>query len=194
MAKKATKPKGTGLAVHIGLNAVDPAHYEGWSGPLNACEADANDMAAISKAFKFKPTTLLTHRDPRKGIAAMRAAKAEEGDSSCSYSGPAGRSPTSRAKTTNRTRPGVSSTVSSSTTSCTRGWPLRLRCAGFVLSDSYSGTVTRDRPVPPPPSGSKMPPDVARKTYAAHKELRRIADGVSKLTAKLRIPTPCSRT
>jgi hypothetical protein len=34
-----------GQALTIGLNAVDPKHYEGWSGELNACEADANDMA-----------------------------------------------------------------------------------------------------------------------------------------------------
>ena len=75
MAKTATKPKGTGLAVHIGLNAVDPAHYEGWSGPLNACEADANDMAAIAKASKIKSTTLLTAQGTRaKVLAAIRAA------------------------------------------------------------------------------------------------------------------------
>ncbi len=31
----------TGLALTIGLNSVDPAHYDVWSGELNACEADA---------------------------------------------------------------------------------------------------------------------------------------------------------
>ena len=47
MARKSTrtarKPKG--LSVHIGLNAVSAAHYEGWSGELTACEFDARDMA-----------------------------------------------------------------------------------------------------------------------------------------------------
>ena len=32
-----------GVSLHVGLNKVDPQHYAGWSGPLNACEADAED-------------------------------------------------------------------------------------------------------------------------------------------------------
>ncbi len=32
-----------GVSVHIGVNEVDPAHYGGWSGKLNACEADAEN-------------------------------------------------------------------------------------------------------------------------------------------------------
>ena len=50
----------TGRALTIGLNSVDPNHYGGWSGDLNACEADAEDMAAIAKNKKYKVTTLLT--------------------------------------------------------------------------------------------------------------------------------------
>ena len=38
---RAKAAPATGLSLHVGLNAVDPAHYAGWSGPLNACEADA---------------------------------------------------------------------------------------------------------------------------------------------------------
>lgn len=49
-----------GLALSIGLNAVDPKHYSGWSGPLNACEADAQDMTQIAKSREFTATTLLT--------------------------------------------------------------------------------------------------------------------------------------
>ena len=48
-----------GIALHIGLNSVDPKRYEGWSGPLNACEADANDMES-SKSHGFKTRKLLT--------------------------------------------------------------------------------------------------------------------------------------
>jgi hypothetical protein len=63
------------LSLHIGLNAVDPAAYGGWSGDLMACEFDANDMTAIAKAQGMKPTTLLTKQATRaKVVAAVRAA------------------------------------------------------------------------------------------------------------------------
>lgn len=42
-----------GISLHIGLNAVDPEQYEGWSGDLVACEADAKDMAALAKKQQF---------------------------------------------------------------------------------------------------------------------------------------------
>ena len=45
-----------GSSLHIGLNSVDPQHYEGWSGPLNACEADANDMVDLANTRSFAPT------------------------------------------------------------------------------------------------------------------------------------------
>jgi metacaspase-1 len=50
-----------GISVHVGLNAVDPDHYDGWDGALAACEADANDMEALAKDRGFeKRTKLLT--------------------------------------------------------------------------------------------------------------------------------------
>ena len=48
-----------GISVHIGLNRVDPAQYEGWDGQLAACEADAKDMRDLAKKQKFKSSTLL---------------------------------------------------------------------------------------------------------------------------------------
>src|ERR1051325_4420860 len=48
-----------GISVHIGLNRVDPAQYEGWDGQLAACEADARDMLALAKKKKFKSSTIL---------------------------------------------------------------------------------------------------------------------------------------
>ena len=51
-----------GISVHIGLNSVDPAHYEGWDGQLTACEADAKDMQALAKKQKFSSSTLLLTR------------------------------------------------------------------------------------------------------------------------------------
>jgi metacaspase-1 len=52
-----------GYSLHLGLNSVDPKHYEGWSGELNACENDASDMAAIAKAGQYTKSTLLLSRD-----------------------------------------------------------------------------------------------------------------------------------
>ena len=86
-----------GLALTIGLNAVNPKHYEGWKGELNACEADANDMADIARAQKFKVQTLLTKRATRSAVLAgmARAAKAlKAGDIFLlSYSGHGGQVP-----------------------------------------------------------------------------------------------------
>jgi hypothetical protein len=49
-----------GHSLHIGLNGVDPSHYQGWDGALVACEADANDMEAIAKSRGFQTKKLLT--------------------------------------------------------------------------------------------------------------------------------------
>jgi metacaspase-1 len=67
-----------GMALAIGLNAVDPKHYEGWSGKLNACEADANDMTDIARSRKFNVRTLLTKRATRAAVLGgiAKAAKA----------------------------------------------------------------------------------------------------------------------
>lgn len=50
-------PKG--ISLHIGLNKVNPAHYDGWDGELNACEADANDMNALALEQGFKSRKIL---------------------------------------------------------------------------------------------------------------------------------------
>ncbi len=57
-----------GMALTIGLNAVDPAKYSGWSGELNACENDANDMAEIVKSKGFDVKTLLTKAATRANM------------------------------------------------------------------------------------------------------------------------------
>jgi hypothetical protein len=65
------------ISLHIGLNAVDPGHYNGWSGPLNACEADAADMAAIASARGMHTKTLLTMAATRSAVIdGIRAAAA----------------------------------------------------------------------------------------------------------------------
>ncbi|MFE4258800.1 caspase domain-containing protein [Streptomyces sp. NPDC056883] len=50
----------TGLSIHVGLNKVDPAAYDGWDGTLLACENDARDMASTARAGGFDDTVILT--------------------------------------------------------------------------------------------------------------------------------------
>ncbi len=89
--------KVKGMALTIGLNAVDPRHYQGWSGELNACEADAQDMAEIAKSQGFKVKTLLTKQATRARVAgeiSKSAASLKSGDIfMLSYSGHGGQVP-----------------------------------------------------------------------------------------------------
>jgi metacaspase-1 len=86
-----------GMALTIGLNAVDPKHYSGWSGELVACEFDANDMAEIAKSRNFQIKTLLTKEATRANVIneISKAAKAlKAGDMFMfSYSGHGGQVP-----------------------------------------------------------------------------------------------------
>ena len=67
-----------GKSLHIGVNEVDPAHYEGWKGRLLACEADAKDMLGLAGAAGFEGRTLLTAEATRDAVlaAVRQAAKA----------------------------------------------------------------------------------------------------------------------
>ena len=70
-----TPTKSKALSLHLGLNAVSAAAYSGWTGPLAACEFDANDMAALAKAQGMRPTVLLTKQATRaKFLSALRSA------------------------------------------------------------------------------------------------------------------------
>ena len=86
-----------GMSLHLGLNAVDPGHYNGWGGPLTACEADARDMAAISAQGGFKPTIALTKKATRSLLSKYLADAAKtlkKGDYLIlSYSGHGGQVP-----------------------------------------------------------------------------------------------------
>ena len=53
-----------GVSLHIGLNTVNPLHYQDeqgrpWDGKLNACENDARDMQALAEAQGFSTTLVL---------------------------------------------------------------------------------------------------------------------------------------
>src|SRR6185503_7349047 len=176
-----TRPKS--LSLHIGLNTVSPAHYGGWSGELTACEFDANDMTALAKASRIKPTVLLTRRATRANVlAAIRSAARtlKSGDLFfVTYSGHGGQVPDITGEEQDK----------KDETWCLYDGELiddelYLELSKFaegvrilVLSDScHSGTVTR-APLPEPdavrPAGRSkmMPPAVAMRTYREHQAL-----------------------
>lgn len=70
--------RGRGLSLHLGLNAVDPAHYAGWDGRLAACENDAVAMTELAAREGFETTTLLTRAATREALHAFLEAAAEE--------------------------------------------------------------------------------------------------------------------
>lgn len=45
-------------SLHIGLNFVDPAGYDGWNGQLAACERDCDDMLAIAQSQGYEARQL----------------------------------------------------------------------------------------------------------------------------------------
>jgi metacaspase-1 len=68
----------TKRSLHIGLNSVDPGHYDGWDGTLMACEFDAEDMQKLAESRGFEPTKLLTQEATAAAvIAAIEKAASE---------------------------------------------------------------------------------------------------------------------
>ncbi len=92
-----TEQRAKGLSLNIGLNEVDPNHYGGWSGPLNACEADAEDMTDLAASQGFETTTILTAAATRSAVIngiENAASACEKGDIFfLSYSGHGGQVP-----------------------------------------------------------------------------------------------------
>lgn len=86
-----------GMSLHIGINRVDPGHYQGWDGELKACEFDAKDMTKIATAKKLSTNQLLTANATSSNmIQAMRDAsrKLKTGDIFfLTYSGHGGQVP-----------------------------------------------------------------------------------------------------
>ena len=62
MTKQTVKIPKKGYAIHIGLNYVEPTHYDGWNGQLTACENDARDMADLSKSQGFSTIKTLLRK------------------------------------------------------------------------------------------------------------------------------------
>lgn len=88
---------GKGYALNIGINRVDPDHYEGWDGVLGGCEADARVMRRLCRDRGFATTDLLTGAATRAGlIAALEGYAATLGDGDTlvvSYAGHGGQVP-----------------------------------------------------------------------------------------------------
>ena len=77
-SKPPTSAKARALSLHIGLNTVSASHYGGWTGPLAACEFDANDMAALATGARHEDHRAAHQgRDARQG--AVRIARGSQG-------------------------------------------------------------------------------------------------------------------
>lgn len=174
-----------GVSLHIGLNSVDPNHYDGWEGVLLACEADAQDMELIAVKEGFAERTVLLTRDANFSRVIKELERIggslESGDLfMLTYSGHGGQVPD-----LNRDENDLADET----------WCLYDRqlvddhiykmLGGFrdgvriiILSDScHSGTVARaalrsPAQVASPGSGRPraMPPDVARRVYCKNRE------------------------
>ena len=180
-----------GVSLHIGLNRVDPAHYQGWDGALTACEFDANDMRAIAESQGFEPRSLLTQEATSDAVlTAIERAAGELGQGDlflCTYSGHGGQVPDRNGDEEDRSdetwvaydRQIVDDELYTLWGRFAPGARI------FVLSDScHSGTVVRDieAEVPPPVSTTEkaaaesprykaMPRDVMIATYRANARL-----------------------
>jgi hypothetical protein len=183
----AGKPKA--ISLHLGLNAVDPAHYEGWDGKLSACEFDARDLAELARSRRMASTILLTSDATRaKMLKTIRSAarKLKKGDLFfLTYSGHGGQVKDVSGDEADK-RDETWCLFDAELIDDELHYELSRFAPGvriLVLSDScHSGTVTREaRPVTDParPNARSrlMPPDIAQRTYEAHKDFY---DGLQK--------------
>lgn len=85
------------ISIHVGLNEVDPKHYQGWNGKLVACEFDANDMEKLASGRGFDSEKLLTKQATAEALTSgleKASQKLESGDTLLlTYSGHGGQVP-----------------------------------------------------------------------------------------------------
>lgn len=180
-----------GMSLHIGLNRVDPAHYDGWDGALIACEFDARDMRAIAEGRGFETKTLMTAEASADAVLAAIHEAADELTSGdiffCSYSGHGGQVPDGNNEEDDRSdetwvafdrqivddelyalwgkfAPGVRIAVLSD--SCHSG--TAIRGIGAPVPDPVS---TRENAAAESPRYRAMPRDVMIATYQANAEM-----------------------
>ncbi|HEX6318006.1 MAG TPA: caspase family protein [Burkholderiales bacterium] len=210
MARKAARrKKAKGLALHLGLNSVDPGHYEGWDGPLLACELDAHDMSSLAKSRGMASTKLLTADATRaRVLRSIRSAakKLKKGDLFfLTFSGHGGQVADTSGDEDDL---GELGDKKDETWCLFDGQliddELYLELSRFaagvrilVLSDScHSGTVVRAAPpiTDPARPGARsrlMPPAVAERTYQAHRDFYdRLQRDVEKRAGKAAVADP----
>ena len=179
-AKDGARGKAMGMSLHIGLNSVSAGAYGGWTGPLAACEADANDMTAIARQQGIRPTVLLTKKATRAAVARRRCAprprRSQRGDLFfLTYSGHGGQVPDVTGDEDDK-KDETWCLYDGQLIDDELYFELSAFAAGvrvLVLSDScHSGTVTReaaaagdDRRASAP---KLMPRAVAMRTYREH--------------------------
>ena len=177
-AAASASPKKQGRSLHLGLNSVNGAAYGGWTGPLAACEFDANDMAAVAKSMGMKASVLLSKKATRAAaLAGLRSASSalKAGDFFLlTYSGHGG-----QVTDVNGDEPDHKDETMCLYDGQLIDDELYFELSKFkagvrvlVLSDScHSGTITRELPPPPPPPGQRaklLPDAVARRVYLEH--------------------------
>jgi hypothetical protein len=182
-----------GISIHIGLNTVDPAHYNGWDGQLQACEYDAKDMQKIAEAKGFDSTIMLSKEATAEAVSdeiRRAAGELDKGDLLfLTYSGHGGQVPD-----TNSDEKGDANDetwvlydrqlVDDELYALWGGFDSGVRL--FVLSDScHSGSVTRDLfdalvpqivekgMIDASPRTKDLPRDVQDATYRANEDLYR---------------------
>ena len=179
-------PKGYSL--HIGLNNVDSHHYAGWSGALQACENDADAMAAVAQSLKYSEITVLktkqaTRQAVKMALEKYAATLTKDDILLLSYSGHGGQLPDLN---------GDEITDGKDETWCLYDGELvddelfgafTQFASGVrivVISDScHSGSVTREYAAigsalvqaHPKAAFRFMPQEIARRTYATNKAL-----------------------
>lgn len=192
----------TGISLHIGLNSVDPTHYQGWDGQLKACEADAKDMLTLATSRGFKGSLMLTKAATAEAVTASIAAAAKQLTSGdiffLTYSGHGGQVPDkSREEKDGQDETWVLYNRELIDDELFTLWgAFKKGVRIVVLSDScHSGSVTKRLPreaarqLPeaaqfgesPTASFRAMPPETVDKTYKANKKLY---DGLQKANPK----------
>ena len=182
------------ISIHVGLNEVDPAHYQGWNGKLVACEFDANDMEKLAQGRGFETHKLLTKKATAKALTEAleeASSKLDNGDILLfTYSGHGGQVPDANGDERDRMdetwvlydrqmvddevysllgkfKPGVRIAIFSD--SCHSGTVAR-EVVELVGEDRVAGSMNGGNGSGQP-RVKGMPDDVVRSVYDANKEM-----------------------